>query len=388
MYCVGEQLPAGAREGSLPGPLSQDSDGGLAAPLSAADHNRSDSSGNSTGSGNTGEVPGAGNSYAFTSANVAAAGNGNGNGNGNAPRTQMEPDFVSVNGPLTPIAEHVAHSEMNTNSETNSSMGDGSRMGGSSTAGISPTVPGAGRTGSGSTLNPAVRSNAMGDSVAAESSLLDPTSASLASQQGDSSAVLPAAAAVVGTAGAAAVAMASTAPGSKEEESPEHFHTFSVDSWDEAHKEGGSLADESGQVAVHPTSDQMNTNHSSSAPSAAGASPGSGAAGSVSEAATTSSNSPPPSTFGAAAYPMLTPTATGPGGTTQGTSGALEQNLVSITQLGSIGIGGSIGMDQNSRGSNATEDTSAHGVLPSSTSSADEVRCSLLFLHALLVVFV
>ena len=367
-------MDATGREGSLLGPTSQESDGGQAAPLSGAEatQNRSDSSSTSTGS-NTGEVPAAVASYALAAANAGAPGTSlsSGSGAGSGSRTPAEPEFVNMNGPLPPIAEHNTHSEMY--SETTSSMGDGSRMGGS-TAGISPTRPV--RPNSGSTLNPNVRPSvsAMGDSVVAESSQLDPASTSVASHDESSALMppLPAAASGAGaaaTAGTAAAAMASTVPA---DDADERFHTFSVNSLgDSLGADAQEGASDAGQATLHPPSDQMGSVHASlsSDPSAAGASPGvaGGLSVSGSDAATTSSSSPPPATFGAASYPKLTPSATGPGGAAPGESGPLEQNLVSITQLGSIGILA----DQGSQ-SNPTEDPA--GLPSSQASSSDAVR--------------
>ena len=360
------------REGSLQGPTSQESDGGIATPLSGGDaaQNRSDSSGTSTGS-NTGEVPAAGAGHASAASNVGAAGgsSGGGGGNGSGARPPAEPEFVSMNGPRPPIAEHNTHSEMN--SETTSSMGDGSRMGGAS-AGISPTLPV--RPSSGSTLNPnlhpAAAAAPMGDSVAAESSQLDPASASVASLGGSSALVVPVAA------GAAAAAAAHAHPEHAEEQ--DSFHTFSVNSWgDSMGREGETVASDVAQAALHPPSDHMGSiaaSHASSeGRSAVGSSRGVHSGMSSVGAGTTSSTSQPaaPSQFGAASYPRLTPSATGPGGAAPaGESGPLERNLTSITQLGSIGILA----DQGSQ-SNPTEvdPENSGAVLPSSQASSGEL---------------
>lgn len=346
-FSAGGVLDSG-RDGSLQGPLSQDSDGGQAAPLASQDggHNRSDSSGNSAGSGNTGDVPSAGNSYAFASAG-AAPGSGNGNG------SRSESEFLSMNGgPLPPIAEHVTHSEMNSES-THSSMGDGSRMGGGSTAGISPRLPTSARHNIGSTLNPNVRpGGAVGDAAAADSSLMEPsTTISNSSQIGDSSVIISSAAAGAAGVTAAAVGMAALAPQAEAEE-PETFHTLQ----DSVNSTGAyQQSDGHGEALLRPTSDQMQ-----SMPGSVSAAPS--PAGDMSDATTGSTASNPP-TFGASSYPKLVPTATGPGVRAEGESGALEHSLGHVTSLGSMGIG-------------------TTGAMPTSQASSTDQVCYLM-LYAL-----
>jgi hypothetical protein len=256
-------------------PHSQDSDGGIATPLSLQDaaHKRSDS-GNSAAS-NTGEFSGgSGSTYAFASTAAAAGAASMKSDSGMTRSSSRETDYGRrSNGVSLPvIMEHVSHSERN--SETNSSMGDGSRMDGGSTAGIQPAVP--------------VRNRArdsIGEHLPAESSQLEPASSSLRSLPGTSYAA--SSAAVVGAA-AAAVAAAPVATASTpehvehESDEPRAASTSGTSWYESVNRPESSMMSEAGQPVQ-----QAASIHTSTQPSSQGASGAGGGAASATGASTT-----------------------------------------------------------------------------------------------------
>lgn len=333
--CAGGAPDGPVREGSLQAPLSQDSDGGHTSPLADRDplQKSSGSSSGNSGGGSGGDASAAAGQTA-AAANVAAAAGAAG---ANGGRNSTEREFVSVNGPLSPIAEHITHSEINSET-TSSTMGDGSRMGsstagmGSSTAGISHGMPPRPTSG-GSSLNPQFRT-AVGDTVAAESSLLDPSESIMSqSQYDESSAVVPQSdsiafsGAAVGAAAAGAEVAGAAAMAEPDEDEDEHETFHSV--------QRTSLQD------TMPRDE---------------------------EALASSEDVQPGVSYGAAAYPKLVPSATGHG--TRGESSSLDHGLASVTQLGSMGIADMSDAGSQSRSHSHSHHSHQGAVLPSSQASS------------------
>eukprot|EP00892_Ulva_mutabilis_P012396 jgi/Ulvmu1/9529/UM053_0018.1 len=344
---------------------------------------RSDSNSGGSGSGGT---PGSGGGQSGSFSN----GNGNG-GNGNAaaaaahsgsqPRpVSLESGFTVANAPLPPIAEHTVSQSEATCSDTNDSAIGGSSLTATAETAAAAAAAASSSGGDSAAAAAAAVAAAAGVAAGAASGVAAGAAAARSTPSGSlsstSSASGPAAAAAVAaarplsgsTSGSAAPASAPAAGSSGGTSNT--FHTVSITSWDSSASALMSMRDVAAEQRSYTSSSPSppsltgpgsashhhfhHTPASSSVSTAAGG--GGGGLGSAANSLNTNSANGPPlpnpspplpnplgvgasSSFGhGSAYPALHPTPTGPAFLPGGSSSAMERQLVSITQLGSIGI--------------------------------------------------